>query len=114
MYTLTVQVTDRAGNVTKKSITFSVNRFGSVYTLSDNTRKLLQKHYTKQPQEIEVTEINIDTLQMKEISYGRDGEVVRLQKGKDYEVEENEPSRDGKHTLIRLADTIFRKKEIIR
>lgn len=110
LYTLTVQVTDRAGNVTKKSITFSVNRFGSVYTLSDNTRKLLQKHYTKQPQEIEVTEINIDTLQMKEISYGRDGEVVRLQKGKDYAVEKNEPEQGWKTYTYKIGRHNFQKE----
>ena len=110
LYTLTVQVTDRAGNVTKKSITFSVNRFGSVYTLSDKTRKLLQKHYTKQPQEIEVTEINIDTLQMKEISYGRDGEVVRLQKGKDYAVEKNEPEQGWKTYTYKIGRHNFQKE----
>ena len=81
-----------------------------VYTLSDNTRKLLQKHYTKQPQEIEVTEINIDTLQMKEISYGRDGEVVRLQKGKDYAVEKNEPEQGWKTYTYKIGRHNFQKE----
>ena len=35
-------------------------------------------------------------------------------RGKTMRWKKTNPSRDGKHTLIRLADTIFRKKEIIR
>lgn len=110
LYTLTVQVTDQAGNVTKKSVTFSVNRFGSVYTLSEKTRKLLQKRYTKQPQEIEVTEINIDTLQRKEISYGRDGEFVRLENGKDYTVEKSEPEQGWKKYTYKISRHNFQKE----
>ena len=57
-----------------------------------------------------MTEINIDTLQMKEISYGRDGEVVRLQKGKDYAVEKNEPEQGWKTYTYKIGRHNFQKE----
>lgn len=89
LYTLTAAITDKAGNVTEQSVTFSVNRFGSVYVFSDATEKLLDDYYAKEEQDLVVTEINVDTLVNNGISYGRDGELVNLEKGSDYTVKES-------------------------
>lgn len=89
LYTLTAAITDKAGNVTEQSVTFSVNRFGSVYEFSDATEKLLDDYYAKEEQDLVVTEINVDTLVNNGISYGRDGELVNLEKGSDYTVKES-------------------------
>lgn len=89
LYTLTAAITDKAGNVTEQSVTFSVNRFGSVYVFSDDTEKLLDNYYAKEEQDLVVTEINVDTLVNNGISYGRDGELVNLEKGSDYTVKES-------------------------
>lgn len=89
LYTLTAAITDKAGNVTEQSVTFSVNRFGSVYVFSDDTEKLLDDYYAKEEQDLVVTEINVDTLVNNGISYGRDGELVNLEKGSDYTVRES-------------------------
>lgn len=110
LYTLEVCMTDKAGNETKKSSTFSVNRFGSVYTLSESTRSLLKKYYTDQPQEIEVTEINIDTLQTREVSYGRNGELIKLEKGKDYTVQKSEPDHGWKKYTYKIHRQNFQKE----
>lgn len=89
LYTLTASITDKAGNVTEETVTFSVNRFGSVYVFSDATEKLLDDYYAKEEQDLVITEINVDTLVNNGISYGRDGELVNLEKGSDYTVKES-------------------------
>ena len=86
LYTMTAVITDRAGNETEDSVIFSVNRFGSVYVLSNETQELVDDYYTNEEQDLVVTEINVDSLVFNGISYGRDGELVDLEAGKDYEV----------------------------
>lgn len=89
LYTLTASVQDRAGNRVEKSIVFSVNRFGSVYVFSNATETMLNDFYSKEAQDIVVTEINVDSLVFNGISYGRDGELVNMKAGEDYTVEES-------------------------
>ncbi len=61
VYTLTARMTDDANNVTEKSITFSVNRFGSTYALSPETSDLRGK-FVKKTGNIVVDEINVSGL----------------------------------------------------
>ena len=86
IYTMTAKSVDKAGNETVSMIQFSVNRDGSTYEIGDKTKKLLEKVYTKVPEDIELTEINPNELKTIEISYGLDGKVVKLQEGTDYTV----------------------------
>ncbi|MDD2980444.1 MAG: Ig-like domain-containing protein [Hespellia sp.] len=86
IYTLTAQVTDKAGNVEEKSVLFSVNRFGSNYRFLQGTKAFLDKYYNNEEADIIVEEINVDTLEANSISYGLDGERAELKKGKDYTV----------------------------
>lgn len=91
LYTLSAVITDRAGNETEDSVIFSVNRFGSVYIISDETKEWLntgegEYTYINEEQDIEVTEINVDSIVASDISYGRDGRLVDLEAGTDYEV----------------------------
>ena len=39
IYNFTVELSDKAGNSTSKSVTFSVNRFGSTFKASDELKK---------------------------------------------------------------------------
>lgn len=89
LYTLKAVIKDRAGNATEKSVIFSVNRFGSVYILSDDTQELVDDYYTNEEQDLVVTEINVDSLVFNGISYGRDGELKTLEAGTDYTVKES-------------------------
>lgn len=89
VYILTAQVTDLAGNVEEQSVTFSVNRFGSNFIFSDETAEYLDKYYSNQEQNLVVTEINVDTLEHRGITYGLDGELVTLEEDKDYTVRES-------------------------
>lgn len=86
LYTMEVVVEDLAGNESTDTRTFSVNRFGSVYILSDMTQQLVDDYYTNRGQDLSVREINVDTLEFLEIDVSRDGDIVTLKNGDDYEV----------------------------
>lgn len=87
IYTLTVKLTDMAGNETEKTISFSVNRFGSVYDISaigDMINKYLQAE-----QDLVFTETNVDALDREgiKIKLTKNGTPTDLVEGTDYTVE---------------------------
>lgn len=110
LYTLTAKVQDKAGNVDEKSVMFSVNRFGSVYVFSDDTKKLLDQYYTNEEQDLHVTEINVDTLEFNGISYGRDGELVNLKSGTDYTVKASGSETSWKQYQYTIKKQNFEKE----
>lgn len=61
IYTLSVSVTDLAGNTASGAISFSANRFGSVYTIDDSTKEILGK-YINEERNVIVKETNVDEL----------------------------------------------------
>jgi hypothetical protein len=92
LYTLEAVVYDLAGNSSEERITFSVNRFGSVYTFDSSTELLAGEngtYYTKKEPRPVITETNVDTLQFREITCSWNGELRTLQEGVDYTVQES-------------------------
>lgn len=87
IYTLTTSVTDMAGNTTEMTISFSANRFGSVYDLSDVENILGQ--YLQTEQDIVFTETNVDSLDRGGIliKLTKNGTPIDLVEGTDYSVE---------------------------
>ena len=77
---------DKAGNEVEGKILYSVNRFGSVYQYGKETSELLANYYTKEGQELQITETNVDTLTKSRITYSRGGEIVTLTEGENYKV----------------------------
>ena len=78
-----------AGNEKEESILFSVNRYGSVYVLDDDTKEWLStKDYTyiNEEKEVGVIEYNVDTIKDSTITVNRDGELVNLKAKTDYTV----------------------------
>ncbi len=59
IYTMVAKFTDKAGNEAENSITFSVNRFGSVFVLgSSQTTSLVDMVYTKDAPDVVIREIS--------------------------------------------------------
>ncbi len=90
LYRITAEAADLAGNKAEAELLFSVNRFGSVYVLEQETEKLAGPggtYYTNLEPEIIIEEYNVDLLEGKKVTYSRDGEVVHLQEGEDYTTE---------------------------
>ena len=89
IYTLYATLTDKAGNSSEETITFSVNRFGSTYDLS-GASDILNK-YLQEEKDIVITEINVDELDANElkIKLTKNGIPSDLVAGTDYTVEES-------------------------
>ena len=91
VYTAVGVIKDLAGNETKKEITFSVNRFGSNYIISDETQQLIDKVYTNKEQSIHVTEINVSDLDKNEVDKAVNGNIDILVDGTDYNLKVSKP-----------------------
>lgn len=85
IYTLSASLTDKAGNTTEKTITFSVNRFGSVYSLSESASKL-NGTYVKEPQDVVFTETNANAVKNVKMTLFKNDQTIVLEEGKDYSV----------------------------
>lgn len=90
IYTVTATATDMAGNETMDEITFSVNRFGSVYVF-DNSLKEIAGTYVQEEIDVMLTEVNVDSLEHDSIRVVVDanGSLKDLEEGVDYTVSES-------------------------
>ncbi|WP_176761913.1 Ig-like domain repeat protein [Pseudobutyrivibrio sp. YE44] len=98
LYTLSVKLTDFAGNTTEKQIKYSVNRFGSIFVLSDATKAMVDGYYVTKPQNVVITEINVDSVTSKEVSVAFDGNVKTLKEGRAYKVSDT-TNEKGWHSI---------------
>lgn len=62
IYTLTVKMTDKAGNASEESVTFTVNRYGSVYVFDKYLTSLQDTYVQKVDNDIILTEYNASKL----------------------------------------------------
>jgi hypothetical protein len=107
MYTLTVTSKDKAGNATKQSITFSINRDGSVYTFSDETKAVLGA-IVKEVPDIIITETNVDKIDSDNVAITatiEGGDSLQLEKGKDYTITENDDGQWKQYVYTINKDT---------
>lgn len=88
LYTLTASLTDMAGNETTQTITFSSNRFGSVYDMSAVSDMRGKYHQTEK--DIVFAETNVDCLERGtiQIKLTHNGIPVDLSEGQDYTIVE--------------------------
>lgn len=88
VYTLTAEASDLAGNVSTKTVTFSVNRFGSNFTFDDETEKYMESYYHKKAEDLTIFETNVDKIVSRSITLAVNGSTKTLKEGVDYTVEE--------------------------
>ena len=107
IYTCTGHVEDMAGNVSEVEIMFSVNRFGSNYILDDATQQLVDGYYTSEAPTIGIREINVDTLEFTEITATYNGEIITLEEGKDYQVQQLGSQASWKEYSYTISPSCF-------
>ena len=108
VYTLTAETTDKAGNKTSKSITFSVNRFGSNYFFSNQTEQYLEKFYHNKEEDIVIHEVNTDSLVRNDLVVTKDGSSIKVSKN-DYTVEDIS-SNGWKEYVYTVKASVFEKE----
>lgn len=79
-----------AGNESNATVTFSVNRFGSVYVF-DQTLKDIEGTYIQNEIDVKLQEVNVDSLEHDKIKVVIDtnGTPRTLEEGIDYQVQES-------------------------
>ena len=109
IYTLTAKASDLAGNETVKTITYSINRFGSNFYLGDDAQAATKTYYNKKIDTITVYEVNVNEVVSAELSKGfQDGTEV-LTEGKDYKRTE-ETTEDGwKKYTYQVKGSVFKE-----
>lgn len=113
LYRMAASAVDLAGNRSEAEIRFSVNRFGSVYVLDEETEKLAGaqgNRFTNQEQDIVIEEYNTDTLETMRVTYSRDGEVTTLKQGRDYTVQESGNEYSWKTYIYRIEKENFEQE----
>ncbi len=98
VYSVTAIAGDSAGNIIKKIINFSVNRFGSTYKLSPVAASIKDK-YVRDVSDVKITEINVDKIDRQEINayMVKNTDTIDLTLDKDFYVKESES--DFKNSL---------------
>ncbi|WP_026507410.1 Ig-like domain-containing protein [Butyrivibrio sp. MC2013] len=84
VYTINVTARDLAGNVTEDMIVFSVNRFGSTFYLHPESAVMTERYFTNAPTDLVVEEVNVDAVNKKTLTIGRDDEIMQVKEGKGW------------------------------
>lgn len=105
VYTLKVHIEDKAGNESEEEYLFSVNRFGSTFSINKSTAELVASYYTNIEQDIVITEVNVDNLEQEEITVSFNGEPRTLNKNTDYII----TSQGSSATWKSYTYTIYKK-----
>ena len=105
-YVLYISAGDSAGNIATREIHFSVNRFGSVYALGNETRKQVEHYYNNKPFDVEIREINLNSLKEAQLTVTLDGELQVLKPNQDYTVKKI----DGKNGYKEYCYIILAKR----
>lgn len=75
-YTLTATARDKAGNVTKNTIHFTINRYGSVYKENSYLKEINESYIRGLKQDLILKEYNPDRLKEQKVTITRNGQVL--------------------------------------
>ena len=106
IYTIRVSVIDKAGNSTEKTLTYSVNRFGSTY-YSELLDSVNGKYFNKEF-DVTLSEINVNRIVSRRVQLVKNGSTVDLVEGKDYSVTENGANGWYRYDY-KIAKSLFEK-----
>lgn len=106
-YTLKVWAEDLAGNRSEKTVRFSINRFGSVYALGEETARMLDSFYHRTAFPVVFLETNLDYVGEVQILCRKDGSVFSLERGQDYTAELEEEEGGWKQYRYTIPERFF-------
>lgn len=109
IYTLRARATDKSGNQFESFITFSVNRFGSIYQF-DETLNQINGKYVNEPVDVVFSETNVDTLVQgkNKLNLSVNGQPKTLNAGTDYTVAESGGEGSWKVYTYTLPKELFK------
>lgn len=109
IYTLQVSMQDRAGNESQQQMSFSVNRFGSVYSLAPELKKV-KGSYIQEEMNVVLTETNVDPLDHNSIRVvlNRNGEPRDLKEGTEYQIKESGGSGSWSQYQYTVNKSLFK------
>ncbi|MBE5899346.1 MAG: hypothetical protein E7279_07055 [Lachnospiraceae bacterium] len=109
IYTLRARATDKAGNQFESFITFSVNRFGSIYQF-DETLNQINGKYVNEAVDVVFSETNVDNLVQgkNKLNLSVNGQPKTLNAGADYTVSESGGDGSWKVYTYTLPKELFK------
>lgn len=112
IYKLTVKAVDKAGHETTQTVSYRVNRFGSVYSLSNELESAVKSYYAAASDKFAIYEQNVDEVKKSTVSYTIDNEIVNLEEGKDYTVRHSEDKAGWNQYEYILSKDSFAKEGV--
>lgn len=105
LYTLTVNITDLAGNNSTETFEFSANRFGSVYVVDPSlSEDGYLGRYNSETRDIKITEINVDAIGSVKMKVVTNGSPRDIKRSSDYTVEETSDGSWSKNIYTVKSD----------
>lgn len=107
IYTVSVALSDLAGNMVEQTVTFSVNRFGSTYDVGEIGE--LSGQFMQSVGDLVFTEINVTKLDQDQIRIRltKNGVPVDLVNGVDFFVEESGGDGEWSVYTYRISESLF-------
>lgn len=112
IYKLTVKAVDKAGHETTQTVSYRVNRFGSIYSLSRELESAVDSYYAAASDKFAIYEQNVDEVKKSTVSYTIDNEIVNLEEGKDYTVRHSEDKAGWNQYEYILSKDSFSKEGV--
>lgn len=95
IYSISVQTEDMAGYTSSSGATFSVNRYGSTFMVTPDTKELVSDYYTNAEREVGIIQINAAEVKDQRVSLTHDSETKDLVNDVNYSIVANIPSESN-------------------
>ena len=111
-YVLTATAIDMAGHESEATVSYRVNRFGSVYMINDELQAAVDAYYAPASDQYAIIEENVDELDSYTLTYTVDNEIVNLEEGTDYSVYHTTNNDDWQQYEYSLNKETFEREGI--
>ena len=111
-YTLTIFLSDKAGNECERIISFMINRKGSVFDIDENNKRIIGTA-TEEIKDFAITEKNLSKIDIENarILFAVNARVIDLKNGTDYLIKEQKDETGYTYTYI-FSNDLFVKEGV--